>query len=120
MARSLRVDPEYIKTVKSALLRNGYPSQQSLANEVGFSLSTVKSFLSGKPVDYLNFVELSSKLSLEWQEIAFKEQETQPRQLQPHNGEASPFIIGSPITQPRYFFGRRKSSFYFSYPRITN
>ncbi|MBD2196179.1 MULTISPECIES: ATP-binding protein [Calothrix] len=107
MARSLRVAPEYIKKVKSALQPNGYPSQQSLANEVGFSLSTVKSFLSGKPVDYLNFVELTSKLSLDWQEIAFKEQETQPRQPQ-HNGEASPFITGSPITQPRHFFGREK------------
>ncbi|MBW4563325.1 MAG: winged helix-turn-helix transcriptional regulator [Mojavia pulchra JT2-VF2] len=42
MARSLRVAPEYIKKVKSALLRNGYPSQQSLADAVGISLSTVK------------------------------------------------------------------------------
>ncbi|BAY25341.1 hypothetical protein NIES2100_51470 [Calothrix sp. NIES-2100] len=108
MARSLRVAPEYIKTVKSALLRNGYPSQQSLAIEAGISLSTAKSFLSGKPVDYLNFVELSSKLGLDWQEISSKEPETQPRQPQRHNGEASPFITGSPITQPRYFFGREK------------
>jgi hypothetical protein len=32
----------------------------------------------------------------------------QPRQPQQNNGEASPFITGSPITQPRYFFGREK------------
>lgn len=108
MARSLRVAPEYIEKVKSAPGRNGYPSQQSLATDIGFSLSTVKSFLTGKPVDYLNFVELSKKLGLESQDIAYKEPETQPPKPQPTNGEASPFITGAPITQPRYFFGREK------------
>lgn len=108
MARSLQVAPEYIKKVKSAPQLNGYPSQQSLATDIGFSLSTVKSFLSGKTVDYLNFVELSKKLGLEWQNIAYKEPETQPNKPQPTDGEASPFITGAPITQPRYFFGREK------------
>ena len=108
MARSLRVAPEYIEKVKSAPQRNGYPSQQSLATDIGFSLSTVKSFLTGKPVDYLNFVELSKKLGLDWQDIVYKEPETQPPKPQPTNGEASPFITGAPITQPRYFFGREK------------
>ncbi len=70
MARSLRVSPEYIQKVKLALLPNGYPSQQSLADDVGLSLATVKTFLRGKPVDYLNFVELSEKLGLDWQAIA--------------------------------------------------
>lgn len=101
MARSLRVALKYINLVKSALGRNGYPSQQSLATDAGFSLSTVKSFLSGKPVDYQNFVELSTKLGLDWQEISYKES-------QPTNKETSPFITGAPITQPRYFFGREK------------
>jgi hypothetical protein len=101
MARSLRVAPEYIQQVKSAPGRNGYPSQQSLAVDVGFSLSTVKSFLNGKPIDYLNFIEISTKLGFKWQEIAYKE-------LESTNGEASPFITGAPITQPRYFFGREK------------
>lgn len=55
MARSLRVAPEYIQKVKSALQRNGYPSQQVLAENVGVSLSTVKNFLNGKPIDYQNF-----------------------------------------------------------------
>ncbi|MDZ7961000.1 MAG: ATP-binding protein [Aulosira sp. DedQUE10] len=32
----------------------------------------------------------------------------QPPQPQPNNGQASPFITGPPITQPRYFFGREK------------
>ncbi|MEH2014926.1 ATP-binding protein [Nostoc sp.] len=199
MARSLRVAPEYIEKVKSVPQRKGYPSQQTLASEMGFSLPTVKSFLTGKPVDYLNFVELSEKLGLDWREIAYKEPEnSQPQTLsveqqfrlekerdgleeawniqhkkvskirlallietgttnefqleqqlqeakarltdieaelyqveaelelasptkilenkvqvsplkpQPTNGEASPFITGAPITQPRYFFGREK------------
>ncbi len=103
MGRSLRVDPKYIDKVKSALQRNNYPSQQSLATDSGFSLSTVKSFLNGKPVDYLNFEELCNKLGLDFQAIAYKESD-----LQPTNGEASPFITGAPITQPRYFFGREK------------
>jgi hypothetical protein len=107
MARSLRVAPDYIDKVKSALQRNGYPSQQALATEVGLALSTVKNFLSGKPVDYLNFVEISEKLGLEWQEIAYKESETQPL-TNPTNGESSPFITGTPIIHPRYFFGREK------------
>lgn len=55
MARSLRVAPEYIQKVKSALQRNGYPRQQVLAENVGVSLSTVKNFLNGKPIDYQNF-----------------------------------------------------------------
>lgn len=108
MARSLRVAAEYIEKVKSAPGRNGYPSQQSLASDVGFSLSTVKSFLNGKPIDYLNFIEISTKLGFKWQEIAYKEPETQPPKPQSTNGEPSPFITGASITQPRYFFGREK------------
>lgn len=108
MARSLRVAPEYIEKVKSALRPNGYHSQQSLATDAELSLSTVKNFLNGEPVDYLNFLELTKKLGLDLQDIAYKESETQPNKPKPTNGEASPFITGAPITQPRYFFGREK------------
>jgi hypothetical protein len=108
MARSLKVAPDYIDKVKSTLQRNGYPSQKALATEVGLALSTVKNFLSGKPVYYLNFVELSEKLGLPWQEIAYKELETQPPLSNPTNGESSPFITGTPIIHPRHFFGREK------------
>ena len=101
MSRSLRVAPEYINKVKSALPRNGYSSQQSLATDSGISLSTVKNFLSGKPIDRLYFEELSVKLGLNWQEIADKETPTT-------NPEASPFITGSPIIHPQHFFGREK------------
>jgi hypothetical protein len=104
MPRSLKVAPEYIQKVKSALQRNGYPSQQALAGDVGLSLATIKNFLNGKPVDYLNFLEISEKLGLEWQATAYKGPETQP----PQTEESSPFITGAPITHSRHFFGRQR------------
>ncbi|MCC0179367.1 ATP-binding protein [Waterburya agarophytonicola K14] len=70
MARSLKVSPQYIAPIKQAVKRNGFPSQKALAIELGLSLSTVKSFLNGRPVDYLNFVEIAEKLGLDWQEIS--------------------------------------------------
>ena len=108
MARSLRVAPEYIQKVKSALQRNGYPSQQVLAENVGVSLSTVKNFLNGKPIDYQNFKEISDRLGLDWQAIAYKEPETQPPPPKPSNREPSLFITGPTITHPRSFFGRQR------------
>ncbi|MBD2194625.1 MULTISPECIES: WD40 domain-containing protein [Calothrix] len=70
MARSLRVRPEFIEKVKSAVRRNGFPSQKALAIDVGLALATVSNFLTGKPVDYLTFEELCRKLALSWREIA--------------------------------------------------
>jgi len=97
MARSLKVAPEYIFKVKEAVKHNAFPSQQALATELGMARDTVRKFLSGIPIDYLNFVEISQKLGLDWQQIAFKEE------IQP-----SPFIPGIPTTQLRYFFGRQR------------
>jgi hypothetical protein len=70
MARSLRISPQYITQVKQAVQRNSFPSQQALATELGLSLTTIKNFLKGTPVDYLNFVEIAEKLGLNWQEIS--------------------------------------------------
>jgi transcriptional regulator with XRE-family HTH domain len=70
MARSLRLCERFIPTVKSSLLRNGFPSQKILAEELGISQSTVNSFLNGKPVDYVNFLELCRVLGQEWRDIA--------------------------------------------------
>jgi len=70
MSRSLRVAPGCIEKVKLAVKRSGFPSQNALAMEMGRALSTVKNFLNGKPVDFLNFVEISEQLGLDWQEIA--------------------------------------------------
>jgi hypothetical protein len=70
MPRSLRVQQECIAKVKLSLNRNGFPSQRSLAEEVGFALATVSNFVTGKPVDYTTFEELSRKLGLNWREIS--------------------------------------------------
>ncbi|HEY9604842.1 MAG TPA: AAA-like domain-containing protein, partial [Allocoleopsis sp.] len=69
MPRSLRVRPEYINQVKSAVQRNGYPRQKDLAEDLGISLATVSNFLNGRPVDYLNFIEICRALSQDFQEI---------------------------------------------------
>lgn len=70
MPRSVRVRPEFISEVKSALPRNGYIRQTDLAEHLQISQSTISSFLNGKPVDYLNFREICRVLGLEWQNIA--------------------------------------------------
>lgn len=70
MPRSVRVRSELISQVKSALPRNGYIRQTDLAEYLQISQSTISCFLNGKPVDYLNFREISRALGLEWQDIA--------------------------------------------------
>jgi hypothetical protein len=106
MARSLKVSPEYIKKVNSAVTSKGYPSKTKFAEHVTPSLSTVKNFLSGEPVDFEYFVEICEKLELNWQEIAYREPETQPAQNNSTRTveDYSPFSAGTPIPHPRYFF----------------
>jgi hypothetical protein len=70
MPRSLRVQQDCIHKVKLALGRNGFPSQRSLSEDVGFALATVSNFLTGKPVDYGTFEELCRRLALDWKEIS--------------------------------------------------
>ena len=77
MGRSLKVSPDNKKRVKDAVKRNGYPSQKQFAIDIGLSQSTVQSFLNGRAVDYLNFVEISEKLGLDWQEISAQETNTE-------------------------------------------
>ncbi|NES22507.1 MAG: XRE family transcriptional regulator [Symploca sp. SIO3E6] len=68
--RSLKIDPSYIPQIKSAIREKGYARQQDLADELQMSLNTLSNYLNGKPVDYLNFVEISKRLGLNWQEIS--------------------------------------------------
>ncbi len=110
MGRSLRVSPGCIEQVKSAVGRNGFPSQKALAEELGIGLSTVKKFLGGKAVDYSYFLEISERLGYEWRKIVHIDHidhidETIP---QPIFEETSAFITGTPIINPRDFFGRQK------------
>jgi transcriptional regulator with XRE-family HTH domain len=104
MGRSLKVSPGCIEQVKSALARNGFPSQKALAEELDIGLSTVKKFLTGQRVDYSYFLEISERLGYEWRNIVHID-ETIPKPL---FEETSAFITGTPITHPRYFFGRPK------------
>lgn len=73
MSRSLRVAPDYIQRVKLAIKRSGFPSQQSLADEIGMARATISNFLNGKSVDFSCFVEISDRLGLDWQAIAYLE-----------------------------------------------
>jgi DNA-binding Xre family transcriptional regulator len=70
MPRSLRLRLKCIPAVKSSLLRNGFPSQKILAEDLGIAQSTVSHFLNGKPVDYANFIEICRGLAQEWRDIA--------------------------------------------------
>ncbi|ABW25258.1 WD40 domain-containing protein [Acaryochloris marina] len=70
MSRSLSVRSDCIARTKVVLKRSGFHSQRSLAEYVGFSLSTVSNFLRGKPVDFATFVELCEQLNLDWQTVA--------------------------------------------------
>ncbi|HEY9849050.1 MAG TPA: AAA-like domain-containing protein [Leptolyngbyaceae cyanobacterium] len=70
MPRSLKVREDSIPIIKSSLLRNGFPSQKVLAEDLGISQSTVSNFLNGRPVDYANFIEISRILGQEWRNIA--------------------------------------------------
>ena len=64
MGRSLKVKSEYIPRVKQAVKRNGFPSQQVLAEELLLAKSTISLFLNGKPISNLNFFEICQKLAL--------------------------------------------------------
>lgn len=78
MSRSLRVRPECVEQVKLSVRRRGFLSQRALAEDVGMALATIGSFLRGKPVDRATFVELCDRLSLDYQDIAEREQDPTP------------------------------------------
>ncbi|MEA5472479.1 AAA-like domain-containing protein [Spirulina sp. 06S082] len=69
MSRSIRVTQKWLPKVRTALRRNSYPSQRAFATDIGFARATVSKFFTGKQIDHLNFVEISEKLGLDWQEI---------------------------------------------------
>ncbi|MCL1469732.1 NB-ARC domain-containing protein [Argonema antarcticum] len=79
MSRSLKVGPKHIDRVKLALKRCGFPSVQAFATEMGIAYATASKFFNGKPVDYLNFVEFSEKLGLDWRSIADIEADLPPQ-----------------------------------------
>jgi HEAT repeat protein len=79
--RGIRVAPACIPKIKQALRRHGFPSQRALAMMLGLSRATITSFFNGKAIDYTNFVEICERLGLDWQAIAYieeEEEETSP------------------------------------------
>ncbi|MEH2415482.1 tetratricopeptide repeat protein, partial [Nostoc sp.] len=70
MPRGTKVRKDCIQKVKQALKRNRFLRQQELADELKVHLNTVNSFLNGRNIDHLNFLEICNKLSLNVQEIA--------------------------------------------------
>ncbi|EDX83503.1 hypothetical protein S7335_683 [Synechococcus sp. PCC 7335] len=70
MSRSIKAQPGCLNTLRIAIKRNGFLTQRALSERAGYSLATVKKFLSGKPVDFATFTELCETLNLEWEEIA--------------------------------------------------
>ncbi|MEI2582066.1 AAA-like domain-containing protein [Scytonema sp. PRP1] len=70
MPRSLKVGQEYITKVKAAVQRQGYPRQKDLAEHLRMSRDTVRKFLNGYAVDYLNFIEICDRLGQDWKAIA--------------------------------------------------
>jgi HEAT repeat protein len=57
-----------------ALRRHGFSSQTALAQELGISRSTTGNFFMGKSVKYSYFVEVSERLGLDWEAIAYIEE----------------------------------------------
>ncbi|MEM9162777.1 MAG: AAA family ATPase [Cyanobacteria bacterium P01_F01_bin.4] len=107
MARSLQVSSDHLANVNLALKRRGYPSQKTFAADVGPSLSTVKKFLKGEPIDYENFRELCDRLEVDWQTIVHIEGE-HARPPVTQVGELAPFNVGIPVPHPACFFGRTR------------
>ncbi|MFB2921819.1 MULTISPECIES: ATP-binding protein [Aerosakkonema] len=69
MVRSVRVADHCIEKVKSALARNGFPTQGHLASELEIGLSTINKFFNGKPVYFSKCEDICDRLGLQWQEI---------------------------------------------------
>jgi transcriptional regulator with XRE-family HTH domain len=101
MPRSLRVHHDCLDKVKLALRRNGFPSQRSLAEDAGFALATVSNFLTGKPVDYTTFEEISRRLALDWKEISTLDFDVLSQTID-NNLEIPEWIDVNQDTSPRY------------------
>ena len=78
-SRSLRVKQDSISRVGQSLVRNGFPSQQALAEDLGLTRPTVNNFFTGKQIDRGNFMAICEQLGLDWKEIV----EIPPEQQEP-------------------------------------
>lgn len=110
MSRSLKVKPEYIDIVKKAVKRNGYATQQLLAEDLGMSRATIIEFLNGRSVSVLNFSEICRKLALDVQEIADWGDEDDDRAEESVEADSSLYIDRPPIERICYTTVREPGS----------
>jgi transcriptional regulator with XRE-family HTH domain len=101
MPRSLRVKRDCIEQTKQAVKYKGFPSQRSLAEDLGFALATVSNFLTGKPVDFATFGEICRRLGLEWREIANLDFEVSA-EMPNRDNESTEFLNPQRDTSPGY------------------
>ena len=59
-----------------ALRHHGFPSQKAFAQELGINRATTSKFFLGKPVDFSYFVEISEKVGLDWEAIAYIQEDS--------------------------------------------
>ncbi len=69
MLRSLKVAKVHLPRVQLAYQQK-FSTQLKLAETLKLSRQTVSSFLNGRPVDRLNFIEISGQLNMDWKSIA--------------------------------------------------
>ena len=96
--RGIRVAQACFDQIRKALRRHGFPNQRALAEALGLSRATITSFFNGKNIDYTNFVEISERLGLDWQAIAYLEDDpppepNKPEQPQPEQPPVNPLGI---------------------------
>jgi WD40 repeat protein len=108
MPRSLKVRVECLETVTLAVKHAAFPTQRALAEDLGLALSTVRNFLTGKPVYYSTFTELCQRLSLEWQEIADlgNQASTEPSYRKSQTQTTDKRIYWGEAVDASVFFGR--------------
>ena len=97
--KSRTVSPAYLDRVKEKWNRYG-ATQEDFAKELGINVGTFRNFLDGEPVLKRIFDEICHALDLPELEIS------EPISELPIDIN-SPFIIGNPIIEPRYFFWAR-------------
>ncbi|MBW4508348.1 MAG: AAA-like domain-containing protein [Scytonematopsis contorta HA4267-MV1] len=119
MTMGIKIHKNHIKKVKSALIRNGYPSQNELALALGLAASTVNNFFNGRNIFVRNFQDICEKLGLDWQEIFDKEiddsdntvvenlprQNPQPQTI-PNSVTAIPYPEGSVALDSPFYIHR--------------
>lgn len=97
-SKGLKVRQDQIERVKQALRLNGFARQQDLAENREVSRDTISRFFNGKAVSYLNFVEISTTLGLNWEKIAdFENVQTPPDPNQDSDDEADTTASSSDI-----------------------